>query len=101
MTAPSKAAYDLAFRTLRRRGTLAVVGIPEENLSFFADDLVVGEFRILGSAVGTRDETREVLGLAAAGKLRCEVETHPLSAINEIFARMRRGEILGRAVLRF
>lgn len=99
VTAPSKAAYDLAFRTLRRRGTLGVVGIPEENLSFFADDLVVGEFRILGSAVGTRDETREVLALAAAGKLRCEIETHPLAAINNIFARMQRGEILGRAVL--
>ena len=101
VTAPSNTAYDLAFRTLRRRGTLAVVGIPEENLSFFADDLVVGEFHILGSAVGTRDETRMVLALAAAGKLRCEVETHPLSAINDIFARMQRGEILGRAVLRF
>ncbi len=99
VTAPSKAAYDLAFKTLRRRGTLAVVGIPEENLQFFADDLVVGEFRIVGSAVGTRDETREVLALAAAGKLHCEVETHPLSAINDIFARMQRGELRARAVL--
>jgi propanol-preferring alcohol dehydrogenase len=99
VTAPSKAAYDLAFKTLRRRGTLAVVGIPEENLQFFADDLVVGEFRIVGSAVGTRAETREVLALAAAGKLHCDVETHPLSAINDIFARMQRGDLRARAVL--
>ncbi len=100
VTAPSKSAYDLAFRTLRRRGTLAVVGIPEENLSFFADDLVVGEFRILGCAVGTRDEMRELLEVAAAGKLRCEVESRRLDEINDVFARMQRGAILGRAVLR-
>lgn len=101
VTAPSKAAYDLAFRTLRRRGTLAVVGIPREDLTFFADDLVVGEFRIVGSAVGTRDETRALLAEAAAGKLRCEVETHPIEAINDIFERMQRGALTGRAVIRF
>jgi propanol-preferring alcohol dehydrogenase len=100
VTAPAKPAYDLAFRTLRRRGTLAAVGIPKEHLTFFADDLVVGQFRILGSAVGTRQDMREVLALAAAGKLRCEVETHPLEAINDIFERMTRGEIAGRAVLK-
>ena len=99
VTAPSKSAYDLAFRTLRRRGTLAVVGIPDENLSFHADDMVIGEFRIVGSAVGTRAEMREVLALAAAGKLHCEVETRSLAEINEVFARMQRGEILGRVVL--
>jgi propanol-preferring alcohol dehydrogenase len=99
VTAPSKPAYDLAFRTLRKRGTLAVVGLPKEDLTFFADDLVVGEFRILGTAVGTRDDQRDVLALAAAGKLRCEVEACRLEHINDVYARMMRGEILGRAVL--
>jgi propanol-preferring alcohol dehydrogenase len=101
VTAPAKAAYDLAFRTLRRRGTLAVVGLPKEDLTFFADDLVVGEFKIIGSAVGTRDEMRELLALAAEGKIRCEVEVCRLDQINEIFSRMQRGELLGRAVIRF
>lgn len=100
VTAPSKAAYDLAFKTLRRRGTLAVVGIPDKNLEFHADDMVVGEFRIVGSAVGTRAETREVLALAAARKLHCDVEVHPLEAINEIFQRMERGQLRARAVLK-
>jgi len=99
VTAPAKAAYDLAFRTLRRRGTLAVVGLPKEDLSFFADDLVVGEFKIIGSAVGTRDEMRELLDMAAAGKIRCEVEICRLDEINHIYARMERSELLARAVL--
>jgi propanol-preferring alcohol dehydrogenase len=99
VTAPSKAAYDLAFRTLRRRGTLAVVGLPKENLTFFADDLVVGEFHIVGSAVGTRVETRELLAIAASGALRCTVEAWPLEDVNHVFDRLRRGDVLGRAVL--
>lgn len=101
VTAPSKAAYDLAVHSLRPRGTLAVVGLPKEELTFFADDLVVGEFRIVGSAVGTRNDVRDTLRLAAAGKLRCHVETCRLADINEIFVRLRRGEITGRAVVTF
>jgi propanol-preferring alcohol dehydrogenase len=101
VTAAAKPAYDLAFRTLRKRGTLGIVGLPKEDLTFFADDWVVGEYRMVGSAVGTRAEMRELLELAAAGKVRCEVEVHPLFAINEIFSRMDHGEISGRAVIKF
>ncbi|MBI3450414.1 MAG: zinc-dependent alcohol dehydrogenase [Acidobacteria bacterium] len=100
VTAPSAEAYRLATRVLRRRGTLAVVGLPKEDLTFFADDLAVGEFRIVGSAVGTRQETRELLALAASGRIRCETEVLPLDGVNDVFDRMRRGEIAGRAVLR-
>jgi propanol-preferring alcohol dehydrogenase len=101
VAAGSKAAYDLAFRILRRRGTLAVVGLPKEDVTFNADNFVVGEYHIVGSAVGTRQETRELLELVAAGRLHCEVETQPLEAINDIFARMQGGNILGRAVIQF
>lgn len=100
VTAPSKPAYDLAFKALRRRGTLAVVGIPGKNLEFVADDLVVGEFRIVGSAVGTRAEMREVLALAAAKKLHCESQACRLEDINDIFHRMERGQLTARAVLK-
>lgn len=101
VTAPAKSAYDLAIRTLRRRGALAVVGLPKEDLTFFADDLVVGEFKIIASAVGTRQEMRELLALAAAGKIRCAVETCGLEQINDVFVRMQRGQLLGRAVIQF
>jgi propanol-preferring alcohol dehydrogenase len=37
--------------------------------------------------------------LAAAGKVRCTIETRPLEAINEIFDQMRQGQITGRVVL--
>jgi propanol-preferring alcohol dehydrogenase len=100
VTAASKAAYDLAFKTIRRRGTIVVVGLPKEDLTFFADDLVVSECKIIGSAVGTRSEMHELLALADAGKVRCEVETCTLDQVGEIYERMERGDILGRAVIK-
>jgi propanol-preferring alcohol dehydrogenase len=101
VTAPTEAAYDLALRTLRCRGTLVVVGLPSQALRFVADDIATGELRILGSAVGTRNDLQQTLELAATKKLVCHTETYPLEAINEVFSRMQRNEIVGRAVITF
>ena len=86
-------------KCLRPAGTLAVVGLPAEALSFAALALVSYEVRIVGSAVGTRQDVRDVLDLAAAGKVRCLVETRPLSQVNAVFEAMRGGRIHGRVVL--
>jgi propanol-preferring alcohol dehydrogenase len=37
--------------------------------------------------------------LAASGKVRSAIERQPLEAINDVFDRMRRGEVNGRVVL--
>jgi len=100
VTSAAKAAYDTALKCLRPDGVLSVVGLPSEPLSFPALALVGIEARIIASSVGTRDDMREVLQLAAQGKLRCITETQPLAQVNEVFERMRRGQITGRVVLR-
>jgi propanol-preferring alcohol dehydrogenase len=43
---------------------------------------------------------REVLELAAAGRVRCQVETRSLAEINEVFEEMRAAKITGRVVLK-
>ena len=48
---------------------------------------------------GTHTELEEVVALARDGRLRIDVERAPLEAINDVFARLERGEIAGRAVL--
>jgi propanol-preferring alcohol dehydrogenase len=75
------------------------VGLPSEPLTFAALGLVGIEARVVGSSVGTRDDMRAVLQLAAEGKLRCHTETQPLDQVNAVFERMRRGQISGRVVL--
>ena len=99
VTSASKAAYDTAFAALRPGGTLAVVGLPVEPLSFAAIAMVAAEAKIIASAVGTRSDVRDVLDLAAAGKVKCEVVTRPLGQINDIFQEMREGKIPGRTVV--
>jgi propanol-preferring alcohol dehydrogenase len=101
VTSAAKAAFDAAMVVLRPTGTLAVVGLPPQPLTFPALALVGREIRVIGSAVGTRDDLRAVLALAAAGKVHCRTESQPLDQINQVLDRMRHGSIYGRVVLRY
>jgi propanol-preferring alcohol dehydrogenase len=96
VTSGSRAAYDTAFASLRPTGMLLVVGLPAEDICFPPIMMAAREVRIQASAVGTREDLREVLALAAQGKVRCEVASRPLSQVNEVLDEMRRGEISGR-----
>lgn len=95
----AKAAYDQAFSCLRGTGTLLVVGLPAEPLCFPAIMMAAKEVRIHASAVGTREDLSELLAMAAAGKVRCEVAKRPLANANEALESMRRGQVTGRLVL--
>jgi propanol-preferring alcohol dehydrogenase len=99
VTSAAKAAYDLAFYGTRAGGTLVVVGMPAENLSFPA--IMMREITIASGATGTRDDLREVLALAANGKLKCITETCRLEETNEVLEKLRRGEIAGRITIVF
>jgi len=99
VTSASKVAYAAAFYSLRPTGMLLVVGLPADNICFPPIMMAAGEVRIQASAVGTRQDLREVLALAAAGKVRCRVVTRPLSQANEALDQLRRGEVSGRIVL--
>ncbi|QTD45785.1 alcohol dehydrogenase catalytic domain-containing protein [Ottowia testudinis] len=100
VTSAAKAAYDTALKTLRPGGTLAVAGLPSEPLSFPALALVGLEATIVAASVGTREDMRAVLDMAAQGQLRCLTELQPLEEVNAVLERMRRGQIQGRVVLR-
>jgi alcohol dehydrogenase, propanol-preferring len=99
VTAAAKPAYDMAFDCLRPSGTLLVVGLPSENVCFAPILMAAREIRVRASAVGTREDLREILTMAAERKLRCEVLARPLSEVNEVSDELRRGQIPGRAVL--
>ena len=99
VTSASPAAYAAALRVLRPMGTLCVVGLPAEPLQFQALALVSSEAHVVGSAVGTRQDLREVLDLAARGLVRCRVKVSPLARVNEVLQAMRAGTISARIVL--
>jgi alcohol dehydrogenase, propanol-preferring len=98
VTSGSKAAYDTAFPCVRPTGKLLVVGLPPE-ISFPPIMMAAGEIRVQASAVGTRQDLEEVLAMAAAGKLHCQVSMRRLDEINTIMDEMKAGKIAGRVVL--
>jgi alcohol dehydrogenase, propanol-preferring len=95
----AKQAYDTAFYCLRPGGMLLVVGLPAEDLTFSPIMMAAGEVCIQASAVGTREDLRKVLAMAAAGKLRCRVESRRLEQVNQTLEDLRRAHISGRVVL--
>jgi alcohol dehydrogenase, propanol-preferring len=99
VTSAARASYDTAFYCLRPTGTLLVVGLPADPICFPPILMAAGEIRIQASTVGTRQDLREVLTMAAAGKARCQIATRPLADANEALNQLRRGQVSGRLVL--
>jgi alcohol dehydrogenase, propanol-preferring len=99
VTSGAKQAYDIAFPCVRPTGILLVVGLPSESLCFPPILMAATEIRILASSVGTREDLREVLALAAAGKVMCQTSTRPLSQVNEVLTQLRHGQVSGRVIL--
>ena len=99
VTSAAKSAYDMAFYCVRPTGTLLAVGLPACEISFPAILMAAGEIQIKASAVGTREDLREVLEMGAAGKVRCQVTTRPLAEVQEVLRQLSRGEVSGRVAL--
>jgi propanol-preferring alcohol dehydrogenase len=97
----SPAAIQQAFRSLKRRGTLITCGLSTNQYELPMVDTVLKGLSIRGSYLGTREDLQEVFRLAQAGVGRPHIETHPLEQVPELMEGMRRGEILGRAVVVF
>ena len=101
ITAPSEAAFAQGMGMLRRRGTLALVGLPPGEFSLNIFDTVLTRKTVRGSIVGTRQDLTESLALAAEGKVRVHYRRARLEDINDVLAAMQAGTITGRIVLDF
>lgn len=101
VTSGSKAAYETALRSLRRGGTLSIVGMAPEPINLSTVAMVSGEYRIVASAVGTRQDLREVLELAAQGKVKCHIEQRSFEQVGHVLEEMEQGKLLGRVVMTF
>lgn len=97
----SPGVIQQAFRSLKRRSTLITAGLSTNSYELPIVDTVLKGISIRGSYLGTRADLDEVFRLALAGVGRPHVETHRLEDSPALLEKMRRGEILGRAVVAF
>lgn len=100
VTAVSNPAFAQAIAMVRRRGTVALVGLPPGDFPLPIFPVVLKRITVRGSIVGTRQDLAEALAFAAEGKVRANITVEPLEAINDVFARMAAGRIEGRVVLK-
>ena len=99
VTAVSLIAFKQAVCMLRRGGTCVLNGLPPGEFPVSIFDIVLNGNTIRGSIVGTRLDLEEALAFAAEGKVRATIETLPLECINDVFSRLKRGQVNGRVVL--
>jgi alcohol dehydrogenase, propanol-preferring len=97
--AVSPKAFEQAYRSLRRGGTLVFVALPADNyvqLPIF--ETVLNGIKVVGSIVGTRLDLAEVFELHGAGKTEVIYETRHLEQVNTCFEDIEKARIPARLV---
>ncbi len=97
------AGFELGLRVLRRGGVFVSVGMPaasEGPIGIRPLDLMTKDPLILGSTVGTVEEMRELVALAAAGKVRTHIgRSGSLEELPIILDELEAGGYPGRAMV--
>jgi propanol-preferring alcohol dehydrogenase len=98
------AAFELGLHMLRRGGLFVAVGIPpssEGRLELEPWQLMLADPTIIYSVVGTVEEMRELVDLAAAGRVKTHVSrVGTIADVPAIFDELEASQYLGRAVIR-
>ncbi len=88
---------------MRKAGVFISVGMPaasEGEMTISPLELLRKDPLIMASAVGTVEEMRELVQLAAEGKVKTHVSRiASLSEINQIFEELEKGKYPGRAII--
>ena len=100
VTAVSTPAFGQALEIVRRRGTVALVGLPPGDFPMPIFPVVLKRITVRGSIVGTRQDLAESIAFAVEGKVKANVSVEPLEQVNDVLARLDAGKVEGRVVLR-
>lgn len=99
VTAVSPVAFSQGLSTLRKKGTIALNGLPPGSFDLPIFQTVLNRYTVRGSIVGTRKDMQEAIEFAIEGKVKANVRGVKLEEVNTVFDDMRKGEIEGRIVL--
>ena len=100
VTAVTPKAFSQAMGTLRRKGTISLLGLPPGDFPLPIFEIVLKRITVRGSIVGTRQDLAECLAFAAEGKVHTHFSWEPMDAINDIFDRLEKETVDGRIVMR-
>lgn len=96
----SESTLALAVGVTRALGKVTQVGLAGGTARLHVLENSRFEVQFEATLWGTIRELREVVALAESGRLRSiPLEFSPLDRINDVYARLKRGEVNGRAVI--
>ncbi|MFJ3718005.1 NAD(P)-dependent alcohol dehydrogenase [Streptomyces sp. NPDC090057] len=85
-------------RMLRRAGDYHVVGYGE-NIDVPTIDIISNEINFIGNLVGSYNDLRELMVLAAQGRVRLHTTPYPLDRFQDALSDLDAGRVRGRAIL--
>jgi propanol-preferring alcohol dehydrogenase len=97
--APAGELVPQALRAVAKGGVVVCAGIHMSDIPSFPYELLWGERSVRSVANLTRRDGDEFLALAPQIPVHTEVELFPLEEANAALDRLRRGDVLGAAVL--
>ncbi len=101
ITAASLIAFRQGIGMTRKRGTCVLIGLPPGDVPVPLFDVVANCTTVRGSFVGNRQDMVEALAFGVEGKVKADIELQPLSAINDIFKRLKQGDVPARVVINY
>lgn len=96
-TASSVSNWSHLLRSLKKRGTLVLLGFPD--VRFNSTDLVAHELSITGSLIGNPATMRAMLAFAQAHGIEPVVELMPMAHVNAALQKLKENQARYRIVL--
>ena len=97
------AGFELGLNILKVGGLCIIVGLPafsEGSMSVNPFQFILRGLQLVGSLVGTVEEMRELVQLAAEGKIKTHIgKVANLSDLNHVFEELEQAKFVGRAII--
>nr|XP_029120054.1 probable cinnamyl alcohol dehydrogenase 6 isoform X2 [Elaeis guineensis] len=98
-TAAAKHSLGPILELLTVRGTLVLVGAPDQPVDLPSFPLIFGKRNVAGSVIGGMKETQEMLDFCGEHNITCDIELVKPDYINEALDRVARNDVRYRFVI--
>jgi propanol-preferring alcohol dehydrogenase len=97
--APVATTWPLMLAACNQRAKIVLTAVPASQLAFYAHEIIAPGLQVIGNSAANRQEMRELLAIAARGKIKGMINLRPFASINEAIADLVAGKVEGRTVL--
>jgi alcohol dehydrogenase (NADP+) len=91
--------YNLYLSLLKPRGSLIMLGLPNDEVKFKPFYVVGMGARVVGSLIGSIEDIKDMLKLASEQNVRPIIQKLPMDKVNDGIAMVRSGKVRYRVVL--